>query len=378
MKILIVRTFPNILDPKHYNIQEIGLAKALTRLGNECGIVLYNGSNQDTIETIPVRCNNGVWDITIYKLHGYNLLKNGIFPSLNKIVKNYDIIQVHEYDQLTSWFYYAWSKKDVVIYHGPYFDSFNNGYNLKCKLFDNIFLRIKHNKKVVCFTKSNVAAEFLKSKGFMRTIPVGVGLDIENFSIDQELVNNKIEIKENKINILYVGKIEERRNSLFLVDILQKLCDEREDINCIIVGTGEKEYLDNFLEKASSLISSDRMQYYAKASQYELAELYKSAQLMVFPTNYDIFGMVLLEAIYHHLPIVSSFNGAADMLIDDEINGKIVYSNDVNVWYSEIISLLEPNKYKCIKQNLESMNAEKCTWDHIASIMMKEYTVNCD
>ena len=376
MKILIVRTFPSILDPKHYNIQEIGLAKALTRAGNECGIVLYNGSNPDTTETIPVKCDFGICNITIYKLHGYNLLKNGIFPSLNKIVKNYDIIQVHEYDQLTSWFYYAWSKKRVVIYHGPYYDSFNKGYNLKCKVFDNIFLRIKHNKNRVCFTKSYVAAEFLKNKGFLRSIPVGVGLDVENFNLNYDVRNNELKGKENKINILYVGKIEERRNSLFLIDILRKLCDEREDINCIIVGTGEKEYLNNFLEKANILISSDRMQYYPKASQYELAELYRSTQLMLFPTNYDIFGMVLLEAIYYRLPIVSSFNGAADMLINDGINGKIVYSNDVNVWYSEIISILEPDNYKKIKQNLESMNTEICTWDHIASLMMKEYEAN--
>lgn len=57
-------------------------------------------------EKIHVDCREEKRDITIYRLHGYIFLKKGIFPSLNKIARQYDIIQVHEYDQITSWLYY--------------------------------------------------------------------------------------------------------------------------------------------------------------------------------------------------------------------------------------------------------------------------------
>ena len=50
MKILIVRSFPDILNLNAYNVQEIGLAKALTSKGLECGIVLYNGGQKDRTE----------------------------------------------------------------------------------------------------------------------------------------------------------------------------------------------------------------------------------------------------------------------------------------------------------------------------------------
>ena len=46
MKILIVRSFPDILNLNAYNVQEIGLAKALTRRGQECGIVLYGAGQR--------------------------------------------------------------------------------------------------------------------------------------------------------------------------------------------------------------------------------------------------------------------------------------------------------------------------------------------
>ena len=47
MKILIVRTFPDILNLNSYNVQEVGLAKALTLKGHQCDIVLYNGKHAD-------------------------------------------------------------------------------------------------------------------------------------------------------------------------------------------------------------------------------------------------------------------------------------------------------------------------------------------
>ena len=372
MKILIVRTYPSILDSSHYNIQEIGLAKALAKLGNEVGVVLYNGHEKDRTETVSVNGREGVSDITVYHLHGYQILKNGFFPSLKKIVKLYDVIQVHEYDQITSWFYYAWSKKKVVIYHGPYYDSFNKRYNLKCGVFDHTFLKIKNNRERLCFTKSHAAAEFLKSKGFQHVFPVGVGLDPDSFSGKTEKKQVSPLCRNDKWNILYVGKIEKRRNSLFLLDIFEKLCKEREDINCIVVGNGEEDYLSAFLKKAESLIQNNRMQYCQSFSQKEVAELYKNVQLMIFPTNYDIFGMVILEALYYELPVVSSFNGAADMLIQDGENGKTVDSFEVEEWCEAINSILQREQYQKIKQNLAAVAPEKYTWDSIATSIMKE------
>ena len=46
MKVLIVRTFPDVLNLNTYNVQEIGLAKALTCKGVTCGVVLYAGKSR--------------------------------------------------------------------------------------------------------------------------------------------------------------------------------------------------------------------------------------------------------------------------------------------------------------------------------------------
>lgn len=370
MKILIVRTFPDIINPHQYNVQEIGLAKALVRRGYECGIVLYNGKNKDEIENIPVSCEEEIRNITLYKLHGFNILKNGFFPSLNKIVKQYDVIQVHEYDQITSWFYYAWSKKPVVIYHGPYYHEFNKGYNFKCKIFDNTFLRLKHNRNVLCMTKSELAADFLKSKGFNNVKAVGVGLDLENFERIDKNSEQEILIAMNKQNVIYVGKIEERRNPYFLLQVMEELSDRNQDINCIIIGNGDEEYVKLFLDKADSLIKSGRLQYYAKAAQGQLAKLYKTARLMLFPTNYDIFGMVLLEAAYFRLPVLSSRNGGSDIIAGQENAGIVLTNFELKKWVESAERILEEHKNVTETAHDKNVNV---SWDAIVNEFISSY-----
>lgn len=352
---------------KQYNVQEIGLAKALVRKGYECGIVFYNGKNKDEIEYVPVECNGETREITVYKLHGYNVLKNGFFPSLRKITKEYDVIQVHEYDQITSWLYYAWSKKPVVIYHGPYYHEFNKGYNFKCKIFDNVFLRIRHNRDVLCMTKSELAANFLRKKGFLNVRTVGVGLDLERFSQLNEIIE-ELPINRNKKNVIYIGKIEERRNPFFLLQVMNELCKKNENVNCVIVGTGDPDYLGSFLKEADSMLESGKLQYYRDASQEQLAQLYRKADLMLFPSQYEIFGMVLLEAIHFQLPVITTKNGGSSWVEKNSKLGRVIPVLDVEVWISAIQSVLYENM---LKQKVE--DPVDVTWDALVESFIIVY-----
>ncbi len=129
MNILIVRSFGSKIDATSYNVQEIGLAKAWVRVGHQADVVLYGGRDNDRTVLMPVddtgvvrydenllgddayapegNIDRGDPDrfISVYYLSGVSILKNGFFFSLKELSKNYDFIQVHEYDQITSWLY---------------------------------------------------------------------------------------------------------------------------------------------------------------------------------------------------------------------------------------------------------------------------------
>lgn len=442
MSILIVRTYGSKIDAGSYGVEEIGLAKAWVRVGHQADVVLYGGRDDDRTVLMPVddtgvvrydenllgddayapegNIDRGDPDrfISVYYLSGVSILKNGFFFSLKELSKNYDFIQVHEYDQITSWLYYTDKKlrDKVVIYHGPYYHEFNKGYNLKCKVFDNTFLRLKSAPMTTCYTKSIPAAEFLKSKGFKNVYPVGVGLDTDAWDeiaeagetdalvkivgtefgnalmkadsvIRTSLVtetDSSPKVAENPavadnrsghgfFTYIYVGKIEPRRNSMFLADIANRLLRTHDDIRFIIVGDGDIEYKGRFLAKIRKWIDAGRIIYASKASQEEMSVIYGMADCMLFPTIYDIYGMVMAEAIYFGLPVITSNNGGAGMLYEDGKDAVVLDDMTLDTWVEAAEKMHDDvnlrNRIRVALLDKKQM----LSWDNVVRQMLKTW-----
>lgn len=55
---------------------------------------------------------------------------------------------------------------------------------------------------------------------------------------------------------------------------------------------------------------------------------YKSADIFVFPTKNEAFGLVLLEAMQYCLPVIASKEGGIPDIVLDEKTGKLVDKGD--------------------------------------------------
>lgn len=373
--VLIIRTFPDILNINTYNVQEIGLAKALTCHGIECGIVLFHGRKKDKKELYRFQRDKKEYSFPIYWLGGFGIFKNGFMPSVYKVIKNYDVIQVHEYDQIFSWMFYSRMKQPTVVYHGPYYHDYAKGYNLKCNVFDNIFLRNKKYPNVVVMTKSELASDFIKTKGFQKIHTVGVGIDSDKFNSEPgEIIECRLDKDDTQFRLLYVGKIEERRNMQFLIELFKSLVEKVSNIQLVIVGNGEREYVNEFLEKIQGWVEKNKIIYIPKATQKELSLIYQNSNMFVFTSNYEIFGMVLLEAMYFGLPVISSMNGGASVLIKNNENGYVMDGFNVDAWEKEIIGLSQ-NKKKCIQmgENAHYTIENHFLWDKLTGKFMAAY-----
>ena len=109
-----------------YNIQEIGLAKALIRKGHICDIVFWT---DNAPETITYKFD-GDKKLKIFYLNGKNILNNAIYKNIDELISQYDIIQPAEHNQIYSAFLAKKYPQKTIIYHGPYYCDFNKRYNL--------------------------------------------------------------------------------------------------------------------------------------------------------------------------------------------------------------------------------------------------------
>ena len=373
MKILIIRNYPTYFDVVNntYNIQEIGLAKALVRKGHKCDIIFWTDKEEKTIEYVFDSNKH----IIIYYKKGINLLKNAVYPELDDLIRKYDIIQPAEYNQLQSWILANKYPDKTVVFHGPYYSLFNKRYNKLCKLMDLLVLPVYKKKNTQFIVKSRLAKKFLLSKGINneRIAVNGVGIDLDalynqNKNIP-EILRPVIECKAD-IKLLYVGKLEARRNILFLFNVLKNIIDKQCDVKLIIIGTGDKKYKKKCFDYAEKNGILDKIIHIEKLEQKYLSYVYKVSDVFLLPTFYEIFGMVLLEAMFFCNIVITTTNGGSDMLIESETNGIIIDEFDPEQWSEAIINNYHNDRMK----NLASEKIiQKFTWEALADNFIEVY-----
>lgn len=377
MKILIIRNYPSYMDVVNntYNIQEVGLAKALVRKGHICDIIFWTGKEEKVVE-IPV---NESGSIKIYYKKGITALKNTIFLGCGKLYESYDILQPCEYNQAQAWILSKRYPHKTCIYHGPYFSAFNKRYNLMCKFFDMFFLKTYIKQKTAFLVKSTLAKEFLVSKGIAaKDVSVtGVGIDTQMLSstesMDFSYIANDMKEHTGYTKFLYIGQFEERRNIFFILDVFGNIKKHKKDVRLYLIGKGKDDYVNSVLEYAQKLNLMEYIVWEKKVEQKKLSTIYSQADIFLLPTQYEIFGMVLLEAMYYENIVITTKNGGSSTLFNNE-NGIIMNEFNVNSWTSCILELISNNeKMNKIKKQASKTISGQYTWDTLASKFENQY-----
>lgn len=378
MKILIVRNFPSYMPVKNntYNIQELGLAKALVRKGNVCDIVFWTNKKEEMIE-IDV---DTIGKVHIYYRRGITKLKNTVYVNCKELFQQYDVLQPCEYNQLQSWIFAKKYPNKTIIYHGPYDSEFNKRYNLMCKVFDLFFLKRYQKNGTKFIVKSKLAEAFLIKKGILKDniAVIGVGIDIQMLSsIDNECKEELyLNMKEDtdSLKILYIGRLEQRRNLFFLLEVFQKVYEKNKKAKLYIIGNGEQRYVDNIFQYAEKLGIKKVIIWQKVMEQKYLSYLYQQADFFLLPTEYEIFGMVLLEAMFYETVVLTTFNGGSSTLIEHEKNGFIFSKKDGDQWAECIIKIARNKSWmNSIQKNASKTISDNFTWDAIVEQFLKQY-----
>lgn len=378
MNILIVRTVPGEIKYSlgTYNEQYIGLARALVAKGHHCDIICSSDDGKEKVKIIPTE--SGI-DIKLYCVKATIILKNAILHFDPGMFDSYDVIQAIEYNQIYTWYLASKCKGKYIVYHGPYYSSFNRRYNLMARFFDMFFLRryIKNNTAFI--TKSKMAERYLKDKGITNVSSVGVGLDIKSLEPNRNSVmHSELEDKmlrtDSTCMLLYIGRIEPRRNTLFLLDVLKELRDRGNNTYLTIVGKGPDEYVNTFFTRVSEYGLDDYVLYESILEQKYLVEIYKKADIFLLPTRYDIYGMVLLESMYYGLPTISSPCGGAEMMINSWNNGVIINDFNAHTWSDTVIKIMEEKDAINTMGSLATKTiVDGFTWDAISDRILENY-----
>ena len=162
MKILIIRNFPNYMDVRKatYNIQELGLALALSRRNHRVGLILWTDREEEDL-----LYRDDTAEVIVYYRRATVFLKNGFYKNIGYIIDEYDIIQMAEYNQFQVWQYAQKYQSKLVIYHGQYYGKINRKYNMMCRVFDLFGLYRYRRNETIFLTKSQLSKQYLVDRG---------------------------------------------------------------------------------------------------------------------------------------------------------------------------------------------------------------------
>jgi glycosyltransferase involved in cell wall biosynthesis len=340
MKLAIIRTSHSPIDIQSYNVQETGLAKGLLNHGVSTDFysVFKGVESKQTIAT------HGVCEVNLIPIKGLALFgKITWFPKLMElIIKNkYDIVQVHEDSQLMTPIILKKCRKHkirTVLYQGMYTDY--KGVNCIYQyLLDFFFKKAIQKNAGIIFAKTFLAKEYLEAKGYKNISVLPIGLDYEKQQQTCHLYSKLKEIKSqyNKL-LLCVGKIEKRRNPFFLIDILAHL-----DSNVALIVIGNGPMYAQMMEYAKKENVVNRLFVIKSVPNDEIHDIYKICDVLLLPTNYEIYGMVVMEALLNGIPVVATPEaGPLSILTDDKLG--VCLPLDVEKWIDEILKYFNQGK----------------------------------
>ena len=119
--------------------------------------------------------------------------------------------------------------------------------------------------------------------------------------------------------ILTVSRVSREKNLEALIKALPLISKKYSLV--VAGGISEESYLEELKTLAEHLGVQERITFRGRVSRNRLKKLYSSASIYVSTAKYEPFGLSIIEAAYHRLPIImdsSSLVGAGELFI----NGK--------------------------------------------------------
>ena len=125
---------------------------------------------------------------------------------------------------------------------------------------------------------------------------------------------------------IYLGYLVPRKNVNKVLEAVRLLNEKRSDFRVIIIGDGEsKSELMEFSEKNQL---NHRIEFTGYKQKQELPYFFAQADALLFQSNFDIWGLVLNEAMAAGICCLSTKNaGASFDLIQENINGMTIDYN---------------------------------------------------
>jgi glycosyltransferase involved in cell wall biosynthesis len=169
----------------------------------------------------------------------------------------------------------------------------------------------------------------------------------------------------NNLVMLYTGRISQDKNIEFLLKIYHQAKSRNPHLELWMAGDGP------LLKNLDKIYLSDpSIRWFGRLERSKLVALYQQADLFVFPSNTDTFGMSVLEAQLCGLPAIVSMKGGPKEIIQDHETGLVCSTDNPQAWLDAISYFSkekeqEPEHWKQRKTKSRAYAIKNRDWKYV-------------
>ena len=352
------------------------LSKRLIKDGHEVTVITYKEGNVSYFED-----DKGV---KVYRVDNYMINPNNFIDwimqlNFNLLAKANEIMDkegkfdvIHAHDWLVA--YAAKSLKNsyeipiVATIHATEAGR-NSGIHDETQRYINDtewMLTYEANEVIVnsnymkCELQRNFGLPFEK----INVIPNGVNLTMYS-GIEKDYDFRRNYAADNEKIILYAGRLVYEKGVQHLIGAMPKILQNYHDAKLVIAGKGGM--YDELKTQVDFLGLGNKVYFTGYMDHKSLCKLYKCADVAVFPSTYEPFGIVALEGMLAGNPVVVSDIGGLNEIVEHGKNGMKSYAGNSNSIADSILTLLFDHKLGMeISKNAKAKVKELYNWTKIA------------
>ncbi|MBB1548540.1 MAG: glycosyltransferase family 4 protein, partial [Clostridiales bacterium] len=344
--------------------------------GNEVTVVTYrDGDNVKYYEN-----DKGV---EVYRVDNYMIRPNNFIDwimqlNFNMITKTNEIINkngkfdvIHAHDWLV-----AYSAKSIKeSYNIPLISTIhatesgrNSGIHDETQRYinDSEWMLTYESSEVIVnsnYMKNEVQRLFGLPYDKISVILNGVNLQLfSNVNVDYDF--RRQYAMDNEKIILYVGRLVYEKGIQNLIAAMPKVLDRYHDSKLIICGRGGM--IDELREQVKYLGIENKVYFAGYCDSKKMQKMYKCADVAVFPSTYEPFGIVAIESMLSGTPTIVSDVGGLNEIIEHGVTGMKSYAGNANSIADSVLALLfDPKLCANISQNAIKKVKENYNWSKI-------------
>lgn len=367
MKIGLVCPYP-FDTPGGVREHVLGLYREFTKRGHQVKII-FPGSFRKKKKKKDIIFLGISLKIPSNKDHASITFCHNFDQRIQKILEKekFDIIHFHEsYTPFSSLQLLQYSKStNIATFHAC---SEASHLAKTAKTISKIYLKKMSEKIHGAIAVSKVSLKYAIFPDKRKIVIIPNGVDLSRF-------NSKIsplsKFNDDKLNILFVGRITKRKGLIYLLKAFKPLKKKYPFLRLIVVGDGDQK------AKARQFVRDYKIKdvfFEGAASDKKLPSYYASADIFCSPaTEAESFGIVLLEAMAVGLPVVAFANKGYRQVLKGFGEHGLVPSKNVKSLIKKIEILIEDQKLRKSLSSWGRKEVKKYSWKKVASRVLAFY-----